>query len=218
MAYSFPLTRAEFFSGLEVASCTFELPATVEISRTAAGDVLTADLGPRLWRGSVSLLPDYWSGAEAVKAKLALLQQAGASFLAYPLPLSAPAKDPGGALIAGASPTLSAIAASNREIQLAGLPAGYALSPGDFLSFTYGSNPTRRALHQVVTGAVASAGGSTPAFEVVPAIRPGAATGAAVTLNKPYCKAVMAPGTVNAGVSGPRITAGISFSFIQTLR
>ncbi|WP_420023356.1 hypothetical protein ACN9JG_01530 [Cereibacter azotoformans] len=218
MAYSFPLTRADFFAGLTIETCTFDLPEVVEISRTAAGEVLTADLGPRLWRGRITLPYLTHEEAEAVKAKLHLVRGGGASLLVYPPQKPHPAKDPGGAIIAGTSPTLAAIAANNREIQITGLPAGYVLSPGDFLSFTYGSNPTRRALHQVVTGAVASAGGSTPAFEVVPAIRPGAATGAAVVLNKPFCKAVVVPGTVNAGIAAGLYTTGISFSWQQTLR
>ncbi|AXQ94020.1 hypothetical protein LV780_09555 [Cereibacter azotoformans] len=217
MAYTFPLTRADFFAGLTIETCTFDLPEVVEISRTAAGEVLTADLGPRLWRGRITLPFLTHAEAEAVKAKLHLVRGGGASLLVYPPQKPAPVIDPTGAVLGGASPAINALSA-NREMKLEGLPVGYRISEGDFLSFAYGSNPTRRALHQAVTAGTASGSGITNFFEVVPAIRPGAAIGAAVTLIKPYCKAVVIPGSVNPGIAAGLYTSGISFAWQQTLR
>ena len=84
---------------------------------------------------------------------------------------------------------------------MAGLPAWYVLTRGDYLAFDYGS-PSRRALHKVVSLTVqASAGGVTPVFEVTPLIRPGALVGAVVTLVRASCKARIMPGSVSKGAS-----------------
>ena len=104
----------------------------------------------------------------------------------------------------------------NKRLSIQGLPTNYELTPGDFLSFTYGSSPTRYALHQVVSAAQADGLGQTDLFEVTPLIRPGASTSAAVTLIKPYCKAVLTD--LSFGAGSFRVTTDLSFSFVQTLR
>ena len=87
------------------------------------------------------------------------------------------------------------------------------------LSFTYGSGPTRYALHRIVSDTVVANGsGVTPLFEVVPHIRPGAATSTAVELIRPYCKAIIIPGSVQAGTARKSKVRGLSFEIIQTLR
>lgn len=93
------------------------------------------------------------------------------------------------------------------------------LSRGDLrrLSFAYG-DPARYALHQIVTATVTANGsGLTPLFEVVPNIRPGAATGLAVVLIRPFCKALILPQRSRPGLSRGLHTSGLAFDWGQTL-
>ena len=218
MALSFPLTRSTFFAGLKVIRATFSCPAALETSQTGGGEIITADLGPRLWHGNVTLARAYHREAEAQKAVLSTLRQAGRSFMAFNPAIPGPANDPSGTLLSGALVKIATLATNNRELSLDGLPVGFELVAGDMLSFDYGAFPTRYALHQVVTGANADASGLTGQIEVTPNIRPGAAVGASVSLYQPWCKAVLVPGSVNDGEAAGVFTTGITFKFIQTLR
>lgn len=219
MALSFPLSRPAFFNGLRVTSVRFYLPETLEMNRTEGGAVILADRGARLWHGEVTLTPGAHADIAADDAILSVLRQAGRPFYAYDPRLAYPRLDPTGALLGSATPTLSAVASNNREATIAGLPVGYTLSRGDMLSYPYGSDPTRVALHQIVTGGQAGGDGTLAGVEVTPHIRPGYSIGAAVTLIRPYCRAVYLPGSYqpSSGYSR-RAGSAISFSIIQTLR
>lgn len=218
MALTFPLTRAQFIDTLRVATADFELGGAVEQSRTASGEIFTAALGARLWQGKIVLADAYIADADAVHAALRRATDPDASFLLYDPFHAYPKADPTGSVLGASSVTIGTIAANNRELSLVGLPAGYVISAGDYLSFTYGSSPTRYAFHQVVTGATASGGGTTGNIEVMPAIRTGAAAGAAVTLKQPAMKAIVVPGSLSPRPARPLIAGGLSFEFQQTLR
>ncbi|WP_417627078.1 hypothetical protein [Pararhodobacter aggregans] len=216
MALTFPLSLEAFFARLPVTECTFHLPANVSVSRTRGGGIRTATRGVRLWTGQIVIPPRRFAQAAGIEALISVLTEAGRSFLAHPLPLWAPISDPSGALLAGSSPVIYALQEGGRELRIAGLPVGFALTSGDMLGWTYGSNPTRYALHQVVTPAIAAGTGITPLVEVTPPIRPGATTGTSVTLVKPPVKAVLIPGQ---GSKNRRrvFTEGLTLDFIQTL-
>ena len=211
-----PASLAEFWETLKIRTATFSLGSAVVSSRTEAGDTITARRGTRLWGGSVSLAPSYFRQAEATRARLSAMADAGQSFFAYPLPVFATEYDPTGELDTA---TIYTLPASGVEMRLSSLGTGYTLRGGDYLSFAYGSNPTRYALHQVVSGTfVADAPGRTGTFEVRPAIRPGAQVMGQVRLYKPRMVAVIVPGSIQWGSSEGAATTGISFEIIQTLR
>ena len=359
MAQSYPAQLAEFFDALQVTSATFELPVTQQVSRTAGGEVITAELGASLWRGSVTLARRPYGEANRALAQIRRMARPGASFLMRPhlaslpsdtataaalqlnsgvdfaqgsnawtegtvvsdLPGQPPAGltaalhmtdrttldgaarvamanladrdfritgwawnqsnafdlqvginrenasgstgatlstvatagqpgwvyfdtsvtapsdavlwramirsngaegDPGHdfhvANLRWSTYALAAISSDARDISLSGLPPGAALSPGDCLSFVYGSNPLRYALHQIVDPAVTGASGATDVFEVVPPLRPGATLGAQVALADPVLKAVIDPGSVSEGRALRNKIEGISFGWVQTLR
>jgi len=359
MAQSYPVQLAEFFDALQVTTASFELPVTQQVSRTAGGEVLTAELGASLWRGSVTLANRPFAEANRTLALIRRMALPGASFLVRPLLASRPSdaataaavqlnsgvdfaqgsnawtsgtvvtdlpgQPPAGLTAAlhgternlydgdsrvamanladtvfritgwawnaanafdlqvginrenasgTAGATLSTIAIAGqpgwvffdasvsappdatlwrpmirsngvnsepghdfhvanlrwsksalalitpdaRDISLSGLATGAALGPGDCLSFAYGSNPVRYALHQITDPAVAAGTGTTPVFEVVPPLRPGAAVGAQVALIDPVLKAVIEPGSVREGRAVRNKIEGISFGWIQTLR
>lgn len=219
MALAFPLALADFFDGLRIRESVFWLPEQLETDRTAGGEVLVADHGARLWEGRVTLAADTFEQIGAAEAKLSILAQAGRSFYVHPMGFAYPAADPGGVILGAAVPLISSVAADRRSLTIKALPAGYQLRPGDFLAFAYGSSPVRRALHRVVVGATASGTGVASNIEVTPEIRAGAAANAVITLKKPFCKAVMLPGSIQSATQQPGgWMAGPSFSFVQTLR
>lgn len=216
-ALTFPLALNAFFDTLDIADVTFEAPEPINMSRTAGGEVIKSSLGPALWQGSVSLLPGSPEDIAAIEALLSLVGRPGASFMVYDPRKSGPRADPTGSILGASTPTLESVDADMRRLSIEGLPNGYVLSPGDMLAFTYGSNPTRYALHRIIVGATADGLGVTPLFEVTPMIRTGATAGAAVTLVKPACKAVLKDAaSYGGGQFG--VSSGPSFEFIQTLR
>ncbi len=216
MVQSFPMPLAEFWSPLRVASLSLSLPAAAEMSRTAGGEIIAAELGARLWSARVTLAPIGIENAAALQVKLRLLQRAGATLFVSPRIGDHPARDPNG-VIAASNLTIYGLPAGNQTLSLAGLPAGYALSAGDYLAFNYG-NPAIQAFHQMVGDARADASGVVPVIEIVPQLRPGATIGASVTLVKPAFRALLVPGSLNEGVMQGTRLAGISFDLIQTLK
>ncbi len=216
MVQTFPMPLAEFWSPLRIASLSLSLPAAAEISRTAGGEIFVAELGARLWTARVTLAPTGIEDAAALQVKLRLLQRAGASLFVSPRIGDYPARDPNG-VIEASNVTIAGLPVGNQTLSLAGLPAGYALSAGDYLSFSYGS-PTLQAFHQLVGDARADASGVVAAFGVVPQLRPGATIGTSVTLVKPVLKALLVPGSLNEGALQRMRLSGISFDLIQTLK
>lgn len=217
MALTFPLSLDQFWGTLPFEDVSFEPLDARVFSRTRGGDVLTADPGEGQWVGQVQLRDVLHSEAARISALLGLLTRTG-TFLAHPWPKCGPMMDPDGAILGEATPTLHTVAANNREVRIQALPAAYVISPGDYLSATYGSNPTRYGFLQAVTGATANGSGLTPLFEITPFVPHGLTVGAPVTLVRPVIKALIEPGSVQSGrVVGNR-RFGMSFNFVQTLR
>jgi hypothetical protein len=215
MAFTFPLTTAQFFGQLLIAEITFDAPEQVEVSQTGRGEVLSADLAPMLWTGEVRFGAMHPDEASFPEVMLDILRPAGRTFHAHDTRRPRPLADPTGAILGAATPTIASLPAS-RELTIAGLPAAYVLSRGDYIAFNYGT-PARRALHRIVTAVVANGAGITPVIEVTPVIRPGAAIGAAIILINPSCTAKLMPASVTRGTSRRSVTRDASFRFMQTL-
>lgn len=217
MAMTFPLSAAEFFSGLPISEITFHNPSNLTVDETAGGEALMAELGARLWKGHITLGKMLASEAQTPDVLLDVLDGVGRTFWAYDTRRPAPFADPGGLILGTATPTIASLP-NAREMTLSGLPSGYVLTRGDYLAFDYGT-PTRRALHRVASAiVVASTAGVTPVFEVSTMIRSGATVGAAVSLVKASCKAFILPGQLERGTTRRTVTEGMAFGFSQTLR
>lgn len=207
MALTFPLSLASFFDGLAFVSARFTLPEMVETNESGGGELIVADYGPRLWEIELQLRSLPRADAEALTAKIRRLFGADASFMIGPPAARQSVSD---GTISGTQ--------NGREISLAGLSAGQVVRAGSYLSFTYGSSPTRYALHQAVETATADGSGTTGFFEVVPAVRAGANNGTVVRLASPYCKAVMIPGSMSDLTIRTATAGGLAFRARQTLR
>ncbi|MDA3888701.1 MAG: hypothetical protein PF443_07855 [Allgaiera sp.] len=207
----------QFVDLLGVESCTFDLGEALQSSETGAGEIITASLGVRLWSATIKLKTGYHGAVAQQTAVLNMLREPGRSFFAHDKARQFPAADPGGYIFGAAAPTIASLPSSNREIGIAGLPASYILTPGDRVSFSYGSSPTRYAMHEIVVGGMADASGALT-VEVTPNIRTGATVGAALTFVRPQIKAIVAPSSTQIGTSSGRVTAGATFKILQTLR
>lgn len=211
MAISFPVPLDLFFDGLPVEASSPELQETYETNQNGYGEILTADLGARLWKMEITIRPGSYDEMEPIRAKLNMLRQAGRTLFAHAIPRKFPRNDPTGAILDGASVTLATVNANQRDLTLGGLPGGFQVAEGDYLSFQYGSDPVRYAFHQVVRRVAQQ-------IEVTPNIRPGYTIGAPVQLVRPYFKGIIVPNSTRLGNTGQTRTSGISFTLQQTLR
>lgn len=211
----FPLPLEQFAEAIPVAKLTFRLADPKSMSRTGGGDVIQHRRGARLWGGELQIDLDDHDAHAQTEALLARLEEPDASLLIYDLRKPYPASDPTGS-VASSAVKIASLGADGWSLALTGLPAGYTLTRGDLLAFQYGANPIRYAYHRLVTGAVASGTGVTPSFEVVPAIRPGAAIDAAVSLVKPPLKARLIEADYGEGQAF--ISPGGKARWVQSLR
>lgn len=217
MSLTFPLSQAAFLDQLRIAEVRFQLSHPQSHTRLAGGSVISISLGTPLWTGSFVLDHAPHPRHAQMEALIALLDQPGASFLCHDPRQTGPASDPEGVILGTAAPLLHSIAPSQQALRIAALPPFYQLGAGDMLGFTYGAAPLRHALHRIVSGGTASAGGLSPEITVVPQLRPGAAPGLPVTLIRPPCQARLLP---DPGYGSGRqvLSRDARFGFIQILR
>ena len=214
---SYPLSYAQFLGALRVEEVTFRLSHPQEHTRLGDGTVTSASLGASLWTGTIRLAQANHPRHVQMEALIGLMDQPGASFLCHDPRYLGPAGDPTGTILGSRTVTIHSVVSTMRELRLTGLPAGYVLSAGDMLSFQYGTNPVRYALHRIVVGGTASSGGLTPMLELLPNLRSGVVEGLAVSLIRPACKARQLP-EPSYGSGRQALSRGASFDFIQTLR
>lgn len=215
MAISYPLSAADWFGALPIAGMTLDPSENVVVDLSGAGEPITDDVAPMLWKGAVTLGRMLASEAGHASVMMDLLRPAGALFWAFDIRRPAPAADPGGLMLGTAAPVIHALPAGNRELALAGLPAGYVLTIGDNLGFSYAGG--RVALHRVAEPVRANSNGVTPPFQVSTLIQPGAIVGTPVQLLRPSIPCMRVPGSVVTGDTRARITEGFTFQFSQTL-
>ncbi len=211
---SAPLSLEEWWGRLPISRLSFSLPPSAEVTVTAGGEVTVSELGARLWVADIVLWARSAFEAPEIQSNLRRLLVPGASALVTPLPHTSPRLDRFGIVDASAV-TIAGISADRHSVSLSGLPDGYTLSQGDYLSIDAGGAPH---LHQLLGFATADAGGSTDMIGVVPQIRASVAPGAAVTLVNPTMKAVIDPSSVSEGQMTRARAEGISFRLVQTLR
>ena len=207
MAITYPVNLLPGFPGWTTG---FSLHWRQEQSTQASGLVLVKDMGSPLWtlRATTrSLSPnelDTW------RAKLTTLENGLKTFWGYPMSRCFPIAYPNGSWPTGGAfsgtATLASINANRKAISLSGLPAGFQLRVGDYVSIA-------GDLHQVMEAATA-ASGTTPQFEVRPHIWPAVVAGGAVSVKQPACLMAIVPGSLSsdAQVAG---WGSVSFSAME---
>lgn len=218
MALTFPLPLDEFFDGLPIGGGVVDLDEAMEMSENGKGEILTSTMGNRLWKADFEIRSCSYREAEAIKAKLDTLRYPARSLFVRPSPDIGPANDPDGSILGALTVTIANVAGNNRDVLVGPLPAGFVIKSGDYLSYEYGANPIRYALHQIVSDGVVGIDGFV-LLETSSFIQPGwVAFNTAIRLIRPFFKAVLVPGSVNPGRKSQQRVEGMSFSVIQTFR
>lgn len=216
MAIALPLSVAAFADNLRIQSVRWMLRRQNEYSGLGDGQTLGAELAPPLWTGDVTLVQMPLSAASQVQALIEASDEVLGGFYLYNPRQPYPQADPDGSILGAATPTIHSVGGDSKSLRLAGLPAGYVVTRGDCLAFDHGS-PARRAFHRIVETATADGVGVTPAFEVRPHLRPGAANGLAVSLVKPAARVFIVPGSFDPGVGRQTWVEGMRFDVMQRI-
>jgi hypothetical protein len=212
---TFPMTTADLTDLMMVQTVHWQLRAYQELSSTAGGEWIAADLGPQLWEAEVSTVEADLETIERLRARFNLLDGAIRSFYLYDPARPNPATDPMGTLLAEAEVTIDTIEANRKEVSFAGLPAGFTLPEGAWFSVTAGA-PARTFLGQLAADISANGDGETGPVEFRPHMRSWVANGQAVRLLKPVAKVKIVAGALSVA-QVTSVTHRLRFSARQTL-
>lgn len=212
---TFPLARTDLADLLLLETVTWTLTESQELSDLGSGEILAADLGPRLWQAECSSIAADIETIEALRGRANALDGAIQSFYLHDPRRPYPATDPTGTLLAAATVTIEAIEANRSEVTLDGLPAGFVLPQGTLLSVTAGA-PARTMLLQLAAAVMANGFGIAGPVELRPHLRPWVAAGQEVTLLKPVAKVKLLPRSLSVVQVTP-VTHRLRFSARQTL-
>lgn len=217
MTLSDPRALADFVDLLKIDSVVWRSQRNDEISGVGSGQTWTAETAPPLWGADVTLILMRASEARQVRAIINSLSGPGQSFYLYDPIGKYPASDPDGSILGNSTVLIDTIGTDNSSVKLSGLPAGYALTPGDYFHVDYGTSPTRRAFFEVSDAAVADGSGLTGLFAVYPNIQTGITTTMQVQLAKPSAKVMIVPGSIQPGTTQTLFVSGMGFTAIQKL-
>ncbi|HEY4724322.1 MAG TPA: hypothetical protein VII92_20875 [Anaerolineae bacterium] len=201
-------------SALVISSVTFMPQWRQEFSRQAGGTPRVADIGPEIWTAKIGVDVMENDDAESTAALINQMRGSLGTFYVWNPRRQYPRMDPDGSIIGSSTVTIYALDADTRYLRLAGLPVGYVLRRGDFLSWDQGSSPVHRRLHQFMADATADSNGRIALTEVAPHIAAGASTGLAVSLKRPAAEMLIVPGSYDFPSTGST-TSSISFTAVQ---
>ncbi|MAU20619.1 MAG: hypothetical protein CMH13_08810 [Martelella sp.] len=204
-------TLAQFFDHLPLLPMRWEIRRNDELSGVGSGVVFQAELAPPLWSAAIALQPVRLPEANEISALVNGLLGVQEPFLFRDPYLCGPKLDPGGAGLVGA--TVTVVAANGRSLSLGGLPSGYRLSIGDKIQIV--TSGGTHAFVEVSENVVATAGGTTGAFQVFPRLSVSVSAGATCTLARPACSCIIMPGSLQSGTSSGNIVSGIAFRIVQ---
>ena len=212
MALSFPYPLAFFCDLLRVNRVRLRLQRNDEQSGSGDGRFWSAELARPLWTAEASLATRPETEARELEAKIDGLDGMHGTFL-----FSDPAyKGPASGVTSGlGAVTILGISADRGGISLSGLPAGYVVTAGDFLSIVHG---TYVYFGRFAEGGTAGVGGNLAVRAIRPFLPLTVQTGAAVELVLPYFKAIIPPGgyaPFNYDLPSGEIAVGGSLTVLQ---
>lgn len=218
MAQTFPLPRASLADLIRWRGFSFQLDDNAVYTGLASGDVISQQMAPRKWRAIMQSAKYTKTESQQIQARFEFLDGSTERFELYNPLAKYPQYDPTGSILGAGNPVIASLNVNNKEMTISGLPAGYVLTIGDMISFGYGSSPTRRALHRIMTTVTANGSGVTPSFEVRPHIRTGAAVAAAVQLIKPYGLFILEPGSFKMSLEDDLRSSSFSMEAVQVFK
>lgn len=204
----------DLIDALRVSSVSFRPNWGQEQSGLGDGTVLTKDLRPALWWGVFEARQLTHAQADQVAARIESMAGSIDTFRAWNPARWYPQADYRGVTLGAATVQIHTVGGDNKSLRLKGLPAGYLLTPGDLLSFVYGSGSI--ACHRVTAASTADGVGVTPLFAVAPHIRDGAAEDIVVTLIKPGPEMRIIPGSYEVQTV-TQLFSSLRFEAIQVL-
>lgn len=221
MAYSFPLTRPDFFNGLKLRQAAFYLDQPRQLTGTRGGEQWASTAGQPRWRGSFALIPGYHYEQGAIDAMLDVAGIPGATFLVHDERRIGPDFDRSGDVVSNASLALHKISVDRRKITISGLPVGAKIVPGDYVGMVRsGVYHLHRVngTHTDPPGNVATKdGGTTVCYVTVwPPIPDSILAGEALFMKAPPIKAALV-NPPQYGGARPLITEGASLEFVQVM-
>lgn len=214
-ALSFPYSLANFADKLKIESVKWSLQRNDQIDGLESGQILAAEIAPPLRTGTVNIRPLSYDEDREISALIEALDGSINSFMLYGPPSLYPKSDPGGAILGASVVTILSLNVNNKQITLAGLPAGYTLSAGDFVQFPFGPGGVLNAYHRIVQGGAANGSGQLE-IELRPHVYAGTSTGATVTLKKPAARVKMIPGSYDSGLVRGQRVEGKKFDVIES--
>lgn len=205
--------RTDIMTAIGFNQVSFVCPPGQTFAETVAGSILAEQQSSPLWHAVYSSVPKRMVDITTFEAKLRSLNGMMRMFTAYDLRRPYPAAYSNGVFAdSGKIHTLSSV----WSLRLKDLPASFQIKTGDYFHFTYGSNPTSRALHQAMEDITADGSGTTAEFQVYPFIRAGAAVDAAVTFKKASAIFTLKPVGFEPSMSDV-LSGAVSFEAIQYL-
>lgn len=221
MTISFPREMPELAGNRTLINqCEFKPYYQQAIAASRGGLVQVQNTGATLWSMTFTTAPLEYQQAMEWMSWLQSLRGGARMFKAwhplrrypylYPNGFGALTRAGGGAF--DGTCTLYAIGTNRDKITLSNLPASFAFSIGDMISFPIGSS---RCLVQVMEAVTASGGGSAE-ITIEPTIPLAATAGTTdVTLVKPWCLAVVDAKSINGPIQ-PGYVQSVSFQAMQT--
>jgi hypothetical protein len=200
MAITYPINLLPGFPGWTTG---FDLRWRQEQSTLASGRILVKDMGSPLWtlRAATKTLSP--NTLDSWRARLTQLENGLQTFWGYSMSRCFPQAYPNGSwptggAFNGLTANLNSINGNRKAIWLTGLPAGFVLSIGDYISITIG---TRKDLHQVMESVTANGAGLAGEFEIRPHLWPDVTVTKVVAVKQPACQMAIVPGSVSSEAS-----------------
>lgn len=207
---------AEFFDKLKISDYTLYPAENLTTSQTGGGHILTAENGPRLWRGSITLAAMSHADAAEQAALVNRMMNPGMRFALVDKKRQHPASDPNSSIWNGTTPApqpirITAVNAAGGFTMDRGR-TNYVITPGDRFHYTlnglrfYNEFSARHTL------------GPLPATVPVLLKHYGPFTEANITIRRPAMIAMIVPGSVQPFRTLLTHSDGMSFDFVQVLK
>lgn len=191
MAITFP--RANVLSAVKFSAdgYSFALQYRQEQSRAASGITYVKDFGDPLWRMRATTVPLAVNDALDYEALLETLGGGLQQFLGWDLRRAFPRSAPTGSFSDTAS--VSSLNFSNGTVAIKGLPAGFVVSRGDYLSVVVNDRPALLQASETVT---ASGSGITSSFVVSPGLPVGISVNDPIRFKRASTIMTIIPGSI----------------------